>query len=148
MKLPEIEISIRYKGTKKADLKQIKTSADVHEVCKMLFDQSTIDWTEEVVLLCLSQAKKLLGYYKVSSGGIAGTVLDARVVFTTALNCAGTTSIILAHNHPSGNLNPSPQDDNMTRKIADAGELLDITLLDHLIVTSDGYYSYLDEGRL
>lgn len=148
MRIPEIEISIKYKGTKKCDLKQIKTSSDVYEVCKLLFDQSTIDWTEEVVLLCLSQAKKLLGYYKVSSGGISGTVLDPRVVFTTALNCAGTTSIILAHNHPSGNLAPSPQDDSITKKIADAGQVLDITLLDHLIVTSEGYYSYLDEGRL
>lgn len=148
MKLPEIEISIKYKGTKKVDLKKIASSRDVHSVCKELFNEGTIDWKEEVVLLCLSNANKVIGYYRVSSGGVSGTVVDPRVVFTIALNCAGTTNIILAHNHPSGNLNPSVQDDNLTRKIMEGGELLDIKLLDHLIITSEGYYSYLDEGKL
>jgi len=148
MKIPEIEISIKYSGTKKVDLNQIKSSSDVHTVCKELFSEGTIDWREEVVLLCLSNANKVIGYYRVSSGGVSSTVVDPRVVFTIALNCAGTTNIVLAHNHPSGNLNPSVQDDNLTRKIMEGGELLDIKLLDHLIITSEGYYSYLDEGKL
>lgn len=148
MRIPEIEITVKYKGTKKADLKQIANSRDVYEVCKVLFNESTIDWTEEVILLCLSNAKKVLGYYKVSSGGVSGTVLDPRVIFTTALNCVGTTSIILAHNHPSGNLMPSHADNEITKRVYDFGQLIDITLLDHIIVTNDGYYSYLDEGKL
>ena len=148
MRIPEIEISIKYKGTKKSDLKQIKNSEEVYEVCKLLFNESTIDWKEEVVLLCLSNAKKLLGYYKVSSGGMTGTVMDARIVFTTALNCIGTTAIILAHNHPSGQLRPSDADDRITNNIKEFGRMIDITLLDHLIVTSEGYYSYLDNGNL
>ena len=148
MKLPQIEVSIKYKGTKKTDLKTISSSNDIYTILKLLFNQDTIDWTEEVILICLSRANKVIGYYKVSVGGITGTVVDPKVIFTIALNCAGTTNIILAHNHPSGNLSPSNEDNLITQKIKNAGNMLDIKLLDHLIVTSDGYYSYNDEGKI
>lgn len=148
MKLPEIEISIKYKGTKKSELRKITSSTDIYEVCKLLFNENTIEWTEEVILICLSRANKILGYYKVSNGGVTGTFLDPKVIFTIALNCAGSTNIIMAHNHPSGNLDPSVQDDSITEKIKNAGKLLDIQLLDHLIITSEGYYSYMDEGKI
>jgi DNA repair protein RadC len=148
MKLPQIEISIKYKGTKKADLETISSSNDIYTILKMLFNQNTIDWTEEVILICLSRANKVMGYYKVSAGGITATVVDPKVIFTIALNCAGTTNIILAHNHPSGNLTASNEDNAITQKIKNVGEMLDIKLLDHLIVTSDGYYSYNDEGKI
>lgn len=148
MKLPEIEISIKYKGTKKSELRKITCSTDIYEVCKLLFNENTIEWTEEVILICLSRANKILGYYKVSNGGVTGTFLDPKVIFTIALNCAGSTNIIMAHNHPSGNLDPSIQDDNITEKIKNAGKLLDIQLLDHLIITNEGYYSYMDEGKI
>jgi len=81
-----------------------------------------------------------------SSGGISGTMVDARLVFVAALK-ANASSIILAHNHPSGNLKPSEQDERITAKIEQGGALLDITVLDHLIVSSAGYYSFADECK-
>lgn len=148
MKLPEIEISIKFKGTKKTELKTIKSSNDIHQILKLLFNENTIEWTEEVVLICLSRANKVLGYYKVSSGGVSGATVDPKVVFTVALNCAGTCNLILAHNHPSGNLSPSDADDAITKKLQAAADLLDMKVLDHIILTSEGYYSYCDEGKL
>lgn len=147
MKLPEIEISLKFKGTKKTELKQIKSSKDAYEVFKLLFNADTLEWQEEMVLICLNRANKVIGYYKVSKGGMAGTICDPKIIFTTALNCAAS-SIILAHNHPSGNLNPSPEDKRLTEKIKQSGNLLDITLLDHLIITDETFYSFADEGNL
>jgi DNA repair protein RadC len=148
MKLPEIEISIKYKGTKKTDLKKVTSSRDAYDVCKLLYSENTFDWVEEMILICLNRANKVIGYYRISKGGIAGTVADPKVIFTIALNCAGTSSIILSHNHPSGNTKPSDSDISLTNKIKDAGYLLDISLLDHIIVTEDSYYSFADEGNL
>ncbi len=148
MKLPEIEISIKYKGSKKTELKKVTSSRDAYEVCKLLYNENTIDWLEEMILICLNRANKVIGYYKVSRGGMTSTMCDPKVVFTIALNCAGTTAIILSHNHPSGNTSPSDPDRQLTSKVKDAGKLLDITLLDHIIVTEDSYYSFADEGLI
>lgn len=145
MKLPEIEISIKYKGTKKTELKKIESSHSAYEVCKQLYSEDTFDWVEEMILICLNRASKVIGYYKVSKGGISGTIVDPKVIFTIALNCVGTSAIILSHNHPSGNTKPSDADRQITQKIKDAGKLLDISLLDHIIVTEDSYYSFADE---
>jgi len=88
-----------------------------------------------------------MGYYLLSMGGIAGTVVDPKLVFQCALlSCA--ESIILCHNHPSTNLTPSEADHAITKKIAKAGKLLDITLLDHIIITENSYYSFADHGNL
>lgn len=148
MKLPLIEIEIKFKGALKSELKKISTSNDIYDVLKLMYDQSTIDWREEMIMICLNHANKVIGYYKVSCGGTTGTVADPKIIFTIALNCAGTTNIIISHNHPSGGLVPSQADDLMTQRIKDGGKLLDIKLLDHLIVTDEGYYSYTDEGKL
>lgn len=147
MKLPQIELTLKYKGTKKSELKQITSSKDCFDIFKLLFDADTFDWTEEMILLCLNQANKVIGYYKVSSGGMTGTVCDPRVVFTIALNC-GATGLILAHNHPSGNLKASSADKEVTEKIKQGGKLLDIRLLDHIIITEDNYFSFADEGLI
>jgi DNA repair protein RadC len=112
-----------------------------------MFNKDTFDWTEEMILLCLNRANKPIGYYKVSTGGVAGTICDAKVIYTIALN-ATATSIILSHNHPSGNLTPSEADKKVTKQIKAAGELLEIKLLDHLILTDEGFYSFADEGEL
>ncbi len=82
-----------------------------------------------------------------SSGGITGTIVDLRMIFSAALK-ANATNIMIAHNHPSGNTKPSQADKHMTAKIRQAGELLDIKLLDHLIITSESYYSFADDGVL
>ena len=147
MKLPQIEISLKYKGTKKSELKQITSSQDTYNILKLLFDADTFDWKEEMILLCLNQANKLIGYYKVSSGGISGTICDPKVVFTIALN-SGASSLILAHNHPSGNMTPSNADKEVTEKIKQGGKLLDIKLLDHIIVSDENYFSFADDNLI
>jgi DNA repair protein RadC len=142
---PQLEISVRLKaGTKEA---QINNSRDAAEVFREIFNADTMCWTEECIILCLNQANGVIGYHKLSSGGMTGTVVDPRVVFTVALkSCA--SKIMIAHNHPSGNLAPSGADRQITKKLKDAGNLLDIPVLDHIIMSSDGYYSFLDEGQM
>lgn len=102
---------------------------------------------EEFWVLILNRANVLISFRQISDGGITGTVVDIRRIFKLALEFSGT-SIILAHNHPSGNLYPSEADKLLTRKIKDAGEVMDIPVRDHLIISSDGYYSFADEGQL
>jgi len=97
--------------------------------------------------LLLSRVNRVLGNCFISSGGISGTVVDAKVVFATALK-ANASSMIVAHNHPSGNLIPSEQDRRLTKRLTEIGRALDLPLLDHVIVTNEGYYSFADEGVL
>ncbi|MEO6134693.1 MAG: JAB domain-containing protein, partial [Ginsengibacter sp.] len=87
------------------------------------------------------------GIYELSSGGISGTVADPKLVFMAALK-SNACCLILSHNHPSGNLKPSHADEALTRKIAEAGKLFDIQVIDHVIVTSEGYFSFADEGLM
>ena len=117
------------------------------ELLRGLFDSDTFMWKEEVVMLCLNRANKVLGYYKVSTGGASSTIIDPRVVYTTALKCSAC-NIILAHNHPSGNTSPSEDDIRMTKKLFMAGELLDIVLLDHIILTDKSHFSMKEEGKM
>lgn len=93
--------------------------------------------------MLLNSANRVLGVMEVSSGGVAGTVADPKVIFAAALKCS---ALILAHNHPSGNLRPSQADTNLTKRLVNGGELLDIAVLDHLIITEDDYLSFADEG--
>lgn len=102
---------------------------------------------EEFWIILLNRANKLMGRERISAGGLTGTVVDARIVFKTALENYAC-SIVLCHNHPSGNLRPSQSDIQLTRKLKGAGETLDILILDHLIVSGQGYYSFADEGNL
>ncbi len=103
---------------------------------------------EEFWILLLNRANRVLGREQVSQGGVAGTVVDAKIVFRTAIEGRGTTSIILCHNHPSGNLNPSQADIDLTRKLKKAGEVVDVLVVDHLIIGEGGYYSFADEGLI
>jgi len=146
--IPEIKVKVTFdKKVKKSELLSLTSSDKTVEILREIFDADTFDWKEEVVLLCLNRRNALVGYYKVSSGGVSGTVLDPKVIFTVALNCTAS-GIIIAHNHPSGNLTPSVEDDRITAKIKEAGKMLDITLIDSVILTDEGYYSYIDNGKL
>ena len=98
-------------------------------------------------LLMLNRQNQILGYHQLSKGGMTGAVVDVRVIFQVALK-ASCTSIIIAHNHPSGNLDVSDADRKITNQIKQAGVILDIPLLDHLIMTTDSYLSMADEGLL
>jgi DNA repair protein RadC len=148
LKIPEIEISVRMKGAKNSELPTVKSSEDIYKILKLCFNEYKINWVEEVVMACLNKSNKMIGFYKVSSGGVADSIVDPKIVFTAALNTPGTCAIILAHNHPSGNLKPSEQDIQITKKIKEGGKLLDIKLLDHLIITDEGYLSLTDENLM
>lgn len=144
--IPEIKISVSFdKILKKSELMKISSSRDAYEIFKRVFNADTFDWCEEVIMLCVNNSNKVVGFYKISSGGMTGTVIDVRMIFTTALQCLAT-GIIIAHNHPSGTLIPSDADKAITRKIKEAGKFLDINILDHLIITDESYFSFVDDG--
>jgi len=103
---------------------------------------------EEFWILLLNRGNKVLAKEQISSGGTTGTVVDAKVLFRKVLGHPSITSIILSHNHPSGNLFPSEADKELTKKLRTAGKTLDIAVLDHLIIGEKGYYSFADEGIL
>ncbi len=102
---------------------------------------------EEFYVLLLDRANHVLGYHVLSQGGTAATVVDPKILFALAVESLAS-SIIIAHNHPSGNLKPSQQDIRLTNKVKNAGDTLDINLLDHIIITKEGYYSFADEMQL
>ncbi len=100
---------------------------------------------EEFWVLMLNKANEVFARERLRTGGMAGTVVDVKILFKTALD-ARAAAVIAVHNHPSGNLQPSQADVDLTRRLRKAGELLDLPLLDHLIVSERGYYSFADEG--
>jgi DNA repair protein RadC len=142
------EIELVYRSKVKASARpQITSSKTSYDVLLKVWDENKIEFVEQFRVLLLNKANKVLGVYQVSTGGISGTVADPRVVFAAALK-ANACAIIISHNHPSGNLKPSRQDEDLTLKMKHAGEFLDIKVLDHIIVTSEAYYSFADEGIL
>jgi DNA repair protein RadC len=146
MGLPEFKISLRYKG-RKSEIESVKSPSDAARVCRLCFDESKIDWVEEMIIIALNQSYKVLGFYKISSGGITGTVADPRVIFQFAL-LSNATSLLIAHNHPSGNLQPSNADDRLTEKIVEGAKCFDITIVDHIILTDESFYSYKDNNKI
>ena len=139
---------VYYNKVKAADRPQVKSSFDAYEILISNWDEGTINLFEEFYILLLDRSSRVMGRYLVSQGGIAGTVVDAKLVFAAALK-GRAASIVLAHNHPSGNLKPSQADIDLTRKLCRAGELLDILVVDHLILSPEGgYYSFADEGLI
>ncbi len=102
---------------------------------------------EEFWILLLNRANHVITRFQVSKGGVTGTVVDPKVIFNKALECTAS-GIILCHNHPSGNLQPSDADLSLTRKLKEGGKLLDFQILDHIIIAGEHYYSFADEGKL
>jgi DNA repair protein RadC len=140
------EVELIYKSKVKASQRpQICSSKDAYNLLLELWDDDKIEFVEQFKVLFLNKANRVLGAYEVSTGGISGTVADPRVIFVAALK-ANCCAIIVSHNHPSGNLKPSRQDEELTQKIKQAGQLLDIKLLDHVIITDEAYFSFADEG--
>lgn len=125
---------------------KVTCSNDAVEVLRSIWSDQ-IEYREEFVILCLNRANKVLGYSRISSGGTTGTVADPKIIFQIALK-SNASSIILAHNHPSGNSKPSESDTKLTDKLKNAGQLLDIPVLDHVILTNESFFSFADEGLL
>jgi len=142
------EIKLHYKRKTKAEFRiQMKSSEDVYDYAKTIWETDTIDLFESSYCLFLDRKNAVIGWLKIASGGLDCTFIDPRLILATALKCAARY-IILMHNHPSGNLKPSASDISLTRKLKEASELLEIPLLDHLIVTSEDHFSFANEGYL
>lgn len=140
------EITLKYK-TGEIKKVQIMSSRDAYYFLKELYDQDTIELNETCIALFLNRANNTIGWFKVSQGGINATVVDNKLIVATALKCAAS-SIILSHNHPSGNSKPGETDKTATNTLKDACSLFDITLLDHIICTSKEYFSFADDGLI
>lgn len=139
-----LELGKRRKQEEISSSQSIKSSKDVYEI----FEPLVADLPhEEFWILLLNRSNRIIGKSKVSQGGVAGTVIDTKLIMKSAIENLAS-SIILCHNHPSGNLNPSGSDIDITNKIKTAANCLDMKLLDHIIVTDHSYYSFLDEGKL
>ncbi|MCD9855690.1 DNA repair protein RadC [Epilithonimonas sp. JDS] len=139
-----LEIGNRRSQQEVIERQQISSSRDAFDILQPHLSDLQ---TEEFWAIFLNHQNKILYKTCLFRGGIASSVADVRVVFKTALEHF-STQIIVAHNHPAGSLKPSKEDINITQKIKDAGKLLDIDLLDHLILTQNNYYSFKDEGIL
>ena len=144
MKISEIKVS--YSNNDKNRVK-IKDSQSCYDVFLSFWNKNTLELQEEFKVLLLNNANQILGIYPLSKGGTNSTVVDVKILFSVALK-SNATSIIIAHNHPSENLNPSEADKRLTQKIKEGANYLDIKLLDHLIITKGNYYSFADNQIL
>lgn len=139
-----LELGRRRKESVSPGRPRITNSIDVVEIMK----QDLIDLNhEEFWIIILNRANYVLRKNKISSGGISGTVADPKLIFKSALDHSGS-SIILVHNHPSGNLQPSQADITLTKTLKEAGKFLEIPVLDHIIVSDNSYFSFADEGMI
>jgi DNA repair protein RadC len=127
-------------------LVKITNSKDAYDFIKQFYGDD-LEIYESVFLLLLSKANKTIGYAKISQGGITGSVIDVKIIGKYVIDSLAS-QVILAHNHPSGNLRPSLSDISVTKKVEETMKLLESELIEHLIVTADGYYSFADEGML
>lgn len=140
------EVELSYKPKFKS-LHQVTCSEDAYKYLLPTYKEGTICYKEYFKVLFLNQAKQVLGYTLISEGGITETFVDVRVILQAAL-LTNSVALVLAHNHPSGNPRPSRQDMEITKQVKEAARLMRITVIDHLILTDAGYYSFADEGQL
>ena len=143
------EVSLIYKTkTPPNQRRKISGSRDAYDAFMGSWNMDTLELHEEFKVMLLNRSNKVLGVILISKGGISGTVVDIRQILQAALK-SNASSIICAHNHPSGNKQPSEADQKITQKVASAGKLMDIQLLDHLVlVPGNEYFSFSDEGLI
>jgi DNA repair protein RadC len=143
------EVQLIYKNKIPASQRmKIACSRDAFDLFKTNWNPDTVEHCEEFKVLLMNRSNAVLGIIEVSKGGISGTVTDVRIILQAALK-SNASGLIVCHNHPSGNLTPSESDSRITQKIKEAGNIMDIQLLDHLVITSEkDYYSFADRGRL
>lgn len=139
-----LELGRRRKLAEVPDVAQIKCSKDVADIFQPILSDLA---HEEFWILFLNRSNRVINRMKLSQGGVSGTVTDVRMIMKKAIENL-SSGIIVCHNHPSGNLNPSESDSKITQKIKDAGNIMDIQLLDHLIISDKDYYSFADNGLL
>lgn len=139
-----LELGKRRRGAEALEKKKITSSQDVFEYFTSIFGDSNY---EEFYILLLNRANKIIKEVQISEGGISGTVADPKKIFKIALE-NNSSAIILCHNHPSGNIQPSDADIKLTNKLKNAGAMLDLPVIDHIILGEENYYSFADENTL
>lgn len=143
-KVGEVKLSYKPKNISKYN---VTCSEDAYKYLLSTYKKGTICYKEYFKALFLNQANQVLGYTLISGGGLTETTADVRLIFQAAL-LTNSVALILAHNHPSGNLKPSPEDIRLTKQVRDAAQLMRIKILDHIILSDTEYYSFADEGML
>ena len=142
------EVNLSYKNSVPYNKRtKVKNAKDAYRVMLKIHDDDTLDYTETFKVLYLNQNNHVLGCRTISEGGLASTCCDVRTILQGAL-LANAVGIILAHNHPSGNVTPSLSDIKTTNQITKAAKLLDIQVLDHIIYTRENCYSFADDGQI
>ena len=148
LQLAATEVRLVYKTKVKAsDRIQLNNSVETYKFLMSTWDRDKLELQEQFKVVLMNNQNRVLGLYELSTGGITSTSADPKLIFMAALK-ANASTIIVAHNHPSGDPNPSTVDKNLTRKITQAGRLLDISVHDHLVVTRHFYYSFADMGLM
>ncbi|GAB2820457.1 JAB domain-containing protein [Ferruginibacter profundus] len=145
-KVAEVELVYKTK-VKASERPLIKSSKDCYVIFSELWDENKMEIQEEFKVLLLNRANRVLGVYQAFAGGMTEVSIDPRLILAAAVKSL-SVAIVLSHNHPSGNLKPSRADEELTIKIKEAAKYLDIKVIDHLIVSSEGYLSFADEGLL
>ena len=143
--LAEIKISYSSKVPAK-DRPAVSCSRDAEKLFRLIY--TDIEYRESFYILLLNRANRVLGFKKISEGGITGTITDVRMVLQAALKANACAFICCCHNHPSGNLKPSEADLKITKKIKEAASIMDIAVLDHLILSKESYFSFADENLI
>jgi len=146
IQIPELQVSYN-RSSGKFLSGALTEAASVASFIRTTIGINEVELQEQFIVLYLSQSNHVIGYYKHSKGSINATVADMRIILGTALKCA-CIAMIVAHNHPSGNLKPSRADEELTKRLKESAALMDIKLLDHLIITKEGYLSFASEGLL
>jgi DNA repair protein RadC len=142
------EIEVSYKPTLKLSaLTKVQHSEEVYRLLIETWDKTKLQFVEQFKVMLLNRANRVLGICTITTGSATGTIADPRLIFAVALK-SNACNIILAHNHPSGNLCPSTHDCELTQKIKEGGKLLEVTVIDHLIVSIEGYYSFANDGAM
>jgi len=145
-KIQEVELVYKSK-VKPSQRPKVNSSKEAYDLFLQTWNENTLEIVEEFKVMYLNRGNKVLNIYPLSVGGITSTVADPRIIYAVALKILAV-NLILCHNHPSGNLQPSKADEELTSKVKEAGKYHDIKVIDSLIVTRESYFSFTDEGIL
>jgi DNA repair protein RadC len=145
-KVPEIKLVYRPK-VKASKRRKIRQAEDVYQIFMQHWNKNKIGLIEQFKMILLDRKNSVLGLVNVATGGLNGVIADPRIIFTAALGC-GASGIILAHNHPSGKLEPGEEDLQITKNLQNAAKTLHLTILDHMILSPEGYYSFSNHDVL
>lgn len=136
-----------YYASNRSNKPKITNSSQMYELIKSTWEYGTIEYRETVKAALLNSNAECIGVITISEGGLTSFLVDIRIVMQAIL-LSNASGVILIHNHPSGNLNPSANDNVLTKDLKEACKLMNVRLLDHLIITNESYFSYQDNGQL